>query len=199
MTPAGLLAELHRCGVEIDVTGPTPRLAWDEAAPPPPELIEAARQNRTALIALAVTAGESNAAPAPEAPIPEIARGGILRLDTMPVPGDFTPTQWAEAIDAARYVAAEWLTPALSLGWQMPDVFGCHPMKPRAALHMAGLTLCLRPGDRASALSATSAAIVGVTGAARTFRIQPVAGDRILLWELAPGQPITARANGGAA
>lgn len=185
MTPAGILTELRRHGADVEVDAGRPRLTWDEGAPPPAELIEVARQHREALIALVVAGGESTAprASGVEA-IPEPARAGILRLGAMPSPGDFPPARWSEAIEAARYLAIEWLDPATNLGWPMLDLFGCHPVKPRAALHMAGLALCLRPGDRISALAESSAVMVTPGGAPRTFRRSPAIGPRTLLWDL---------------
>jgi len=42
----------------------------------------------------------------------------------MPAPGDFPPPGWLEVIEAALYLAVEWLDRATDLGWPMLDVFG---------------------------------------------------------------------------
>ena len=115
MTPAVLLAELHRHGVAVELDGVRPRLAWDEGVNPPASLIDQARQNRDALIALTVAAGESGLTAASIEAIPEIARAGILRLAEMAPPGDFPPARWSEAVDACQYVAEHWLPRALGL------------------------------------------------------------------------------------
>ena len=185
MNPAAILSELHRYGVAVEIDGDRSRLAWDSSANPPTDLIENARQHREAIIALAVAAGESEpmAAGSIEA-IPETARPGILRLAEMASPGDFPPARWSEAVDACQYVAELWLLRALDLGWPMLDIFGCHPEKPRAAIHAAGLALCIQPDDRIMALAEATAAIARPGGTVRTFRRAIFPCWRVLIWDL---------------
>lgn len=180
MTPAAILDALGRHGVTVETGGGTARLAWNEGADPPPDLIEVARANREAVIALAVARGESGATGAVSGEdVPTDARAGLLRLAAMAPAGDFPASRWQKTVAACQYVGRHWLANALALGWSMPDVFGCHPVKPYAALHVAGLAVCL--GARSiTALTADAAALGGVT-----FRRQPAPGSaRVLIWDL---------------
>ena len=110
---------------------------------------------------------------------------GVCSLAEMGCRGDFSPGRWQCAVAVSRAIAAHWLDQALALRWSPLDLFGCHPVKPQAALHCAGLALALSGDDELQGLDHSTATIVRRGSATpRTFRRAVAPGVRILLWEL---------------
>lgn len=170
MTPAGIMAALAQHGARIKVDGERVRVICAPGRPPPADLVEAAREHRAALRALATSAG---------AP-PIVARGLDQLAAGVPLLDD-----WSRRIEAAREMAAQWDAQGRRLGWTDVDLYGLHPLAPAARRDAKGLAWCLDRGDRVSAITADSATIETASGSVLRFYCARHDTGAVVAWQLA--------------
>ena len=88
-----------------------------------------------------------------------------------------------EMLTSGQTLQSSWLSKLAAMGWQLGDVFGCHPTHPIERLDYAGIALLLNGTD-----------VVAVTNQAMTIQLRPgvtqtirrcaTPSGQIYLWEL---------------
>ena len=119
--------------------------------------------------------------------VPEDWVQGVGDLMVMLPHPDWTEDGWKTLREDALRFIQEWAGQARRLGWEVADLFGVHPTKPRARFDCMGLVPLLK-GRPVLAITDDSAAIRSVSGGTLTFRGGgAVAVARCLVWELRDG------------
>jgi hypothetical protein len=161
MNAAEVMSALSTHDASVVIEGERVRLLHPVGNPPPPELIEAARQHREALRAM--LAGEQqNVAARPF--------GKELAAFRSACPELLEPPRWQQAIRDADSFFLKWGQQAQALGWTARELFGLHSVPERPAPTYCRLLrydatglIWLLQGRPVVALTETEAAIQGAT------------------------------------
>ena len=94
-----------------------------------------------------------------EAGLPKEWAEHFARLIVGGPPGDFSPTRWQAALDAALIFSDKWALEAHRLGWDVSEVFGLHPTAPAARVDGRGLAWLLGDGSEVVAMDRSGAEI----------------------------------------
>jgi hypothetical protein len=86
-----------------------------------------------------------------------------------PVPGDYEPARWQDALDGMRAFCDVWAGRVRALGWQPSEIFSLDPVAPAARVDRRGLGLLLSGGDRVEALDDRGADIRTAGGARQRY------------------------------
>jgi hypothetical protein len=183
MTSAEIVTALVRHGTRIAVEGERVLLVF-HGCRPPDDLIRAAREAKAALREI-IAAPSPKPAGAPDiAPLPEHVAKGLARLQVSPPLWDVSHERWAEIIATANKGALRWHNQAQLLGWRDIDLYGLHPVAPRARHDARGLFFCLGPADRITAITAASATIGRMSGSALRFYRRADDTGAVLAWSV---------------
>ena len=157
----------------------------DAAAPPPPELLDGARQHRDGIVALL----RAEAAPAfPGVPLAWCE--GVSRLATVAPPGGIELRRWAALASTAARLLRDHGAELHAAGWDALDLFGLHREAPAANPPGWGLAWLL---GEAGAVLDVLPATVGMTckagGARLAYRRRSAAArvEVVPAWDLAAG------------
>jgi len=115
---------------------------------------------------------------------------GFARRNCFARPASIPAHRWRRLIDNAGRFIDQWAAKAIALGWQAPEVFGCHPEAPTARYDMQGLVWIIGEGEVVGITDAT-ATIRSPHGYLLTFyRVPTPVGERVaLIWELGSRLP----------
>jgi hypothetical protein len=75
--------------------------------------------------------------------LPRTVVEGLARLESRPALQRFSERRRQAIIDGAARFADVWAAKALSLGWQVEELFGLHPLAPEPRLDACGLAFLL--------------------------------------------------------
>jgi hypothetical protein len=185
MNPAEkIVTALAQHGTSVSVTGDRVRLIFDPRKPPPPELVQAAREHKKALRVVAGEAVPCSSTQPDDLSLPPHVAAGLKRLLASPPLWGMPSERWRAIVGTARRVAAERGTQALRLGWRDIDLFGLHPVA-GARYDCRGLAFSVEPADRITAISTDAAAIDKPTGARLTFYRRRDDTGAVMAWYIA--------------
>jgi hypothetical protein len=105
-----------------------------------------------------------------DAGLPRAWAERFTKLLVGPVPGDFSPLRWQEALDGALIFADRWACEAHGLGWHGDEVFGLHPEAPAARVDCRGLAWLLGDGSQVVSIDANGANIETPRGGRQRYR-----------------------------
>ncbi len=184
-----LLAEARRFGITIRAEGD--RLKMNAAEPPPADLLEKLRTNKSAILA-ALTEPESQSDDFEEraalveygADVPREWAEGFTRLCTMPRPAAYSAERWSLLRNDAGLFLDAWAHQVAALGWTTAEVFGVHHVAPEAWHDCKGLVPLLN-GWTVAAVAADRATVRNpATGKTLSIYRKPDVQGRMVIWEL---------------
>lgn len=122
----------------------------------------------------------------------------VERMEQARRPGGYTEGQWHTLLKDMRAFATDWLDTALSCGWSMPDLFGCHPNLRARRWGLAGFVLMI-DGREVESISADRILIANRLGAPNAFYRQSPGCSGVtdrsscaLIWAAALAQEVDA-------
>ncbi len=129
-------------------------------------------------------------------------RNGLERLASMPVPAGVQARRWAQIVNDAALLEADWGETARALGWSDLALWGCNADPSARRLDRDGLVMRLR-GRRVFAITTELAAIRCQGGHSLAYRLRPCPGmvcpapGTIPLWDLSdvPHSPVSLTAD----
>jgi len=124
MNVAEVMSALSAHDASVVIEGERIRLLHPVGNPPPPELVEAARQHRDALRTI-LEGKRENVMASPYAKAFDALRSTCPEL--------IEAARWQQAIQDADSFIAMWGGQAHVLGWTARELFGLHPVPPRPA------------------------------------------------------------------
>jgi hypothetical protein len=111
---------------------------------------------------------------------------GLGHMQRRTCPIAITPKHWLQLEDAAKRFLELWGEQAAGLGWSALDVFGCHPERPSDRYDCMGLVWTVTGADL-QAMGSGVAALRTRSGRLITVSKSADVHERILIWDLAPG------------
>ena len=115
--------------------------------------------------------------------VPEEWVQGVCNLMVMPPHPDWKEDDWHTLQEDALRFLQKWAGQAHRLGWEVADLFGARPTKPRVRLDCAGLVVLLQ-GRPVVAITEDSAAIKTASGGSLAFRKRAATPtEQCLVWE----------------
>jgi hypothetical protein len=114
---------------------------------------------------------------------PAVWHAILADLEHRNCPDWMSPERWNFLLGDAEGFLSRWGHAAEALGWTALDLYGVHPAAPAARFDVMGLLLLVQGGS-VKVLTAASASIRRITGAALTFRRLADAIGAVLLPEV---------------
>lgn len=119
-----------------------------------------------------------------EAGLPKDWAEAFARVCLMTKPKVLTMDTWQRVIDNTGRLLDGHVHDLIRHGWEIVDVFGCHPRAPEMRLDSKGLLLALRESEAIAVIDARSIALRKPTGNVLYFTKRTNTFETTMIWKL---------------